>query len=117
MERTATCRQRSRAHAVSPARPHRLPLEDAVMLVALYAELDDHKFKRAGQRWLVRLIEEKRLSLAQVEPAAVALENGAAAGAAARQRPRRSSLEVERDEPEMAAAFRIEAFEFETARN
>ena len=31
--------------------------------------------------------------------------------------PRRSSLRSKSDEPEMAAAFRIEAFEFETARN
>ncbi len=51
----------------------RLPLEDALALVALYARLGDDKFERAAVRWLVRLTEERRLSLAQMQLAAVAV--------------------------------------------
>jgi hypothetical protein len=50
----------------------RLP-EPMLELVALYARHDDAKFERAAVRWLVRLTEERRLALAQVQLAAGAL--------------------------------------------
>jgi hypothetical protein len=55
-----------------------LPLQDAVRLVALYARLDDDKYEKAAVRWLARLVNEKRLTLAQVQAAAAlaALEDG-----------------------------------------
>jgi hypothetical protein len=51
----------------------RLPIEDAIALVALYARLDDDKFEKAAVRWLTRLLNEKRLTLVQVQAAAAAL--------------------------------------------
>jgi hypothetical protein len=50
----------------------RLPLEEALALVAVYARLEDDKFERAAVRWLP-LAHERRLSLAQVQLAAAAL--------------------------------------------
>lgn len=50
----------------------RLPLEDALALVALYAATDDEKFDRAAVRWLVRVVEERRLSLGDMQLAAAA---------------------------------------------
>src|SRR5918999_2880696 len=48
----------------------RLPLDDALALVALYAATNDEKFDRAAVRWLVRVAEERRLSLGEVQLAA-----------------------------------------------
>lgn len=41
----------------------RLPLEDAVALVALYARLDDAKFEWAAVRWLARYALERQPTL------------------------------------------------------
>lgn len=51
----------------------RLPLEDAVALVALYARLDDAKFERAAVRWLARYALERQPTLGEVQLAAGAL--------------------------------------------
>jgi hypothetical protein len=61
----------------------RLPLEDALALVALYAATGDEKFDRAAVRWLVRVAEERRLSLGEVQVAA-------GAAAALRDQPERA---------------------------
>ncbi len=41
-----------------------LTLDDALSLVALYAEAEDDKFERAAVRWLGRLLLEKPMPLA-----------------------------------------------------
>jgi hypothetical protein len=41
-----------------------LTLDDALALVALYAEAEDDKFERAAVRWLGRLLLEKPMPLA-----------------------------------------------------
>ena len=51
----------------------RLPLEDALALVALYARLDDEKWERAAVRFVARLAVERRLTLAEVQLVAAAL--------------------------------------------
>ena len=51
----------------------RLPLEDAVTLVALYARLDDDKFERAAVRWLARFALERQPSLGELQLAVGAL--------------------------------------------
>jgi hypothetical protein len=51
----------------------RLPLEDTLALVALYARLDDDKFERAAVRWLARYALERRPTLGEVQLAVAAL--------------------------------------------
>jgi len=61
----------------------RLPLPDALALVVLYARLGDRKFELAAVRWLARLADERRPSLADVTLAAAALS-------AVREQPERA---------------------------
>lgn len=42
-----------------------LSLENALALVALYAEAGEGKFERAAVRWLRRLLDERELSLGE----------------------------------------------------
>lgn len=49
---------------------HKVNLIDALKLVILYGEKRDRKFEPAARRWLVRLLEEKRLSLDEAKVAA-----------------------------------------------
>jgi len=51
----------------------RLPLEDALALLELYARHDDPKLEAATVRWLGRLITEQRPTLADVQLAVAAL--------------------------------------------
>lgn len=50
-----------------------LGLQEALSLVCLYAVAGDAKFEPAAVRWLVRLAQERRLTLAEIQLASAAL--------------------------------------------